>query len=161
MNNGTKAIAGVEMVPGEELTAYEELRASKIERNNKMLFDLGLISSFEMKVSNLRARGANVSVVVQEPADGEQSESESSDWESGDEGESDDVDENEPDGKRKGAALKRSSNQQHKRKRKKQRRTSSAPREGFRKSLRLKGLNPDGGELQLPSNDEEVSAQPA
>ena len=43
-------IKGVTIVPGETLTSYEEARAEKIERNNALLFSLGLISEFEMKV---------------------------------------------------------------------------------------------------------------
>ncbi|GMH95261.1 hypothetical protein TrST_g1354 [Triparma strigata] len=40
------------------LSAYDEQRARNVERNNARLFELGLMSAFEVKVSNLKARGA-------------------------------------------------------------------------------------------------------
>ena len=58
--SASESIAGLTLIPGDTLTAYEGLRASKIESNNLLLFNLGLISEFEMKVSNLRARGVKV-----------------------------------------------------------------------------------------------------
>lgn len=58
--SASENIAGLTLIPGDTLTAYEGLRASKIESNNLLLFNLGLISEFEMKVSNLRARGVKV-----------------------------------------------------------------------------------------------------
>ena len=99
-------------------STYEQLRIDNIKRNNARLRALGLISSFEEQRSNAIACGLNINTIAdKESNDGnENSESESSD-------------EEEWDGEGVSTA---------KRKRKTR---PDQPREGSRKSRRLRGEN--------------------
>ena len=54
--------------------------ARNIERNNARLFELGLMSAFEVKVSNLKARGAK-----EVPAEEEEDSASGSEYGRGDE----------------------------------------------------------------------------
>jgi len=112
------------LIPGETLTAYEELRAAKIEKNNLLLFNLGLISEFEMKVSNLRARGVEV---VEHDADDDDDEKDGSGSEYEDSDGEDDGDENNSSKKRSGKERRR------KKKKKKKQKTDALLKEGSRK----------------------------
>mmetsp|Transcript_22551 Transcript_22551/g.46856 ORF Transcript_22551/g.46856 Transcript_22551/m.46856 type:complete len:287 (+) Transcript_22551:126-986(+) len=167
-------IAGVTIVPGETLTAYEEARAEKIERNNALLYSLGLISEFEMKVSNLRARGVEViehDDDEEEEEEGSGSEYEGSDNEDEEDEESVGDDENgavngstttttHTLSKKRQISLGTTKKKKQKRKRRKKKGDeTSVPREGARKSLRIRGLTPDGGELTLPVTREEIIAE--
>lgn len=106
------------MASGEERgkpSEYEQLRIENIKRNNARLRVLGLISSFEERRSNAIACGVNIKATAKNESDDNQdSESESSDdgeWHG--------------DG---GSIVK-----------KKRKRRPTEPREGSRKSRRLKG----------------------
>jgi hypothetical protein len=92
--SASESIAGLTLIPGDTLTAYEGLRASKIESNNLLLFNLGLISEFEMKVSNLRARGVKVIENDEEDDSDEDDKSGSEYDDSGDEKEEEEEEEN-------------------------------------------------------------------
>ena len=114
----------------EELSAYEQRRIDNIKRNNARLRALGLISSFEERKSNAIACGITLKTEKENDDNQDGSDSETSDdeeWNGGGDGKS--------KRKRKGRPVE--------------------PREGSRKSRRLKGEKAQLGDdvfVSLPSS---------
>lgn len=106
-----------------ELSAYEQRRIDNIKRNNARLRALGLISSFEELLSNNIAFGLDVKTKIRK---GDHEENESSGSESSDDG--------EWDGEGGGTSKRKRNNR------------PIEPREGSRKSRRLKGETAEFGD---------------
>ena len=118
-----------EAIATSTLSSYEQSRARNIERNNKLLRELGLISVQEEKASNNEAWGLTTHRVVKS-TDITRDNNENHDGE----------DENwSPAAKNK-----------NKKKRKNQNTTRTSP---VRKSARILGIDPDGGELFFDDAD--------
>ena len=118
-----------------ELSAYELCRIDNIKRNNARLRALGLISSFEERRSNAISCGIN--------------EKATSDDDNDDEGSDGDGEWNEEEGQDNGNDSKR---------KRKPRPKNEPPREGSRKSRRLKGENTESSpdDIELSKNKDPV-----
>jgi hypothetical protein len=123
-----------------ELSAYEQCRIDNIKRNNARLRALGLISAFEERRSNAISCGIN-----------EKATSDDDNDDNDDKGSDGDGEWNEEEGQDNGNDNKR------KRKRK-PRPKNEPPREGSRKSRRLKGENT--GRLSSPDDIELSNKDP-
>jgi hypothetical protein len=119
-----------------ELSAYEQCRIDNIKRNNARLRALGLISAFEERRSNAISCGVN--------------EKATSDDDNDDEGSDGDGEWNEEEGQDNG-------NDNNRKRKRKPRPKNEPPREGSRKSRRLKGENTDRlsspDVIELSNND--------
>ena len=123
-----------------ELSAYEQCRIDNIKRNNARLRALGLISTFEERRSNAIACGINVKAIAAND-DNDNGDDNGNDDEGSDGGKSDDGEWHEEG---------RGVGKDNKRKRKY--RPKESPREGSRKSRRLKG---EKAEMSSPDDDME------
>jgi hypothetical protein len=132
--------------------SYSDIRLSKVIRNNDKLFSLGLISAHERDVSILRAKGFDVESEEENDDGGDDGESASgSEYGSDDDG--DDNDDKVLKRKRSSSKNKKTSNSR--------RRNSEAPREGTRKSNRIRGIMSDGVSISvdIPLTHEEIEAE--
>mmetsp|Transcript_45757 Transcript_45757/g.139027 ORF Transcript_45757/g.139027 Transcript_45757/m.139027 type:complete len:223 (-) Transcript_45757:268-936(-) len=114
-----------------ELSEYEKSRAKNIERNNKKLRELGLISAREEKLSNNAAWGRGGEIFVETDAKSVEGAEEEDEW----------IDPRRPSGARA--------------KKRKKRCNDSIP--GSRKSLRLQGISADGKELPSETPEEKLN----